>query len=121
MKIECILCGMQTSNGKILAKYTDGVVDMLMPKSRDVVKSWRVQDSRKPKIFKTEQVLAYPVIIEVADKDPAHGGRTWIQNQTYLVNIPEFIIHTLNNGGNPFESLVLPELEVFPDITAKTV
>lgn len=115
MKIERILYGMQTENGKIDLLKTAGVNSLLSFKSQELIRNLKPSDSRKYLWFKTEQTIAYPVIIEVADKDPEHGGRTWIQNQTFLVNVHDFISHILNNGSNPFNPYVLPEQEKFPE------
>jgi hypothetical protein len=115
MKIERILYGMQTSDGKILSKYTDGVLKLLQPKSRESIKALQISQSRKPLWFKTEQVLAYPIIIEVEDKHPDHGGRSWVQNQTFLVHLTDFLEYALNNGSNPFEKLTMGELDKFPE------
>ena len=114
MKIERILYGMQTEDGKILTKYTSGVTNMLKPKSRDFIKSLKPSDSHKPLWFPTEGTIAYPVIIEVAVKDPDQGGRTWVQNQTFLVEIHDFLAPTLN-GGALFDRFTLPELTKFPE------
>jgi hypothetical protein len=115
MKVERILYGMQTGDGKISLLKTAGVNNLLSFKNLEYIRNLKTKDSRQYLWFKTEQTIAYPIIIDVADKDPKHGGRTWVQNQTYLVNIHEFISHVLGNGGNPFEKLVMPELEKFPD------
>jgi hypothetical protein len=114
MKIERILYGMQTADGKIALLKTPGVNNLLTFKNIEYVKNLKPADSHRYLWFKTEQTIAYPVIIEVADKDPKHGGRTWVQNQTFLVNIHEFLNYALS-GKNPFEVLIQPELEKFPD------
>lgn len=117
MKVERIIYGMQTADGKISLLKTPGVNNLLNFKNIEYVKNLKPADSRRYLWFKTEQTIAYPVIIEVADKDPKHGGRTWVQNQTFLVNIHEYLTHTLGGkNGNPFEPFVLPELATFPDI-----
>ena len=115
MKIERILYGMQAANGKISLLKTSGVNNLLSYKNIEYIKKLKPEDSYKYLWFKQEQTIAYPVIIDVADKDPKHGGRTWVQNQTYLVNIHEFITYFLNNGSNPFQQFILPEQDVFPD------
>jgi hypothetical protein len=118
MKIERMLCGMQTVDGKILSKYSKGVLDILQPKSRDRIKALQSKDTESCLWFKTEQVIAYSVIIDVYCKDPSQGGRTWVQNQTFLVNIHEFIPY-VQSGKNPFDVfklLVQPEYDKFPDI-----
>jgi len=114
MKIERILYGMQTGDGKIAMLKTQGVNNLLSFKSQETIRKLKPADSHRYLWFKTEQTIAYPVIIEVADQDPKHGGRTWVQNQTFLVNIHEFLEYTLNNG-NPFTKILLPEQEKFPD------
>jgi hypothetical protein len=114
MKIERILYGMQTGDGKIALLKTAGVNNLLSFKNIEYIKNLKPTDSRRYLWFKTEQTIAYPIIIEVADKDPKHGGRTWVQNQTFLVNIHEFLTYALSNG-NPFEPHILPEQTTFPD------
>lgn len=116
MKIERILYGMQTANGKIALLKTPGVNNLLTYKNIEYIRNLKPADSYQYLWFKTEQTIAYPIIINVEDKDPKHGGRTWVQNQTFLVNIHEFLTQIFNNGTNPFTSLILPELEVFPDV-----
>ena len=116
MKIERILYGMQTADGKIDMKLTNGVRNILASKNIEYIRQLKPADSNKYLWFKTEQTIAYPVIVEVADKNPTHGGRTWVQNQTFLVNIHDFISHFLGNGSNPFNALIQPELEKFPDV-----
>ena len=117
MIVERILYGMQTADGKIFTKYSNEsrIQQMLMPKSRALIHSLKPKDSGKYLWFKTEQTIAYPIIREVTDQHPDHGGRTWVQNQTFLVGIHDFLTHYLNNSANPFESLMLPELEEFPE------
>jgi hypothetical protein len=115
MKIERILCGMQTADGKIITKYSSGIIDLLQPKSRDKIKALKVEDSKNPLWFPTEKVLAYPVIIKVVAKDPSQGGRDWVQNQTFIVKPLELFAYLLNNGANPFNGLVMPELDKFPE------
>lgn len=112
MKVERYLYGMQTANGKIEIVKTSGVNNLLTSKSQESIRKLTVEDSRKYLWFKTEQTVAYPVVIEVSDK--LDGGRTWVQNQTFLVNIHEFISYALA-GKNPFEALVQSEFERFPD------
>jgi hypothetical protein len=106
---------MQTADGKIAMLKTAGVNNLLTFKNIEYVRNLKPSDSRRYLWFKTEQTIAYPVIIDVADKDPKHGGRTWVQNQTYLVNIHDFLTHIINGSGNPFEQLITPELEQFPE------
>lgn len=124
MKIERILCGMQTIDGKIFTKYSPGAKDALQPKSRERIKQLRPEDSFKALWFPTEQTLSYSIVILVVDKDPEHGGRDWYQNQTFLVNIHEFIA-CVQTGKNPFELFkanAFGELETFPEtLTALTV
>jgi hypothetical protein len=116
MKIERFLYGMQTADGKILMLMTPGVRGMLSQASIDFIRKLQPQDSYKYLWFREEQVIAYPVVITVTDeRDPKKGKRTWVQNQTYLVNIHDYLTHTLGNGGNVFTPLLHGELEVFPE------
>jgi len=117
MKIERILYGMQTKDGKIDKIKTAGVNNLLTLQNQEKIRILKPTDSHQYLWFKTEQTIAYPIIIDVADKDPKHGGRTWVQNQTFLVNIHEFFTY-VQSGKNPFEAFnqaYLGELEVFPD------
>ena len=115
MKVERFLYGMQTADGKILKDKTSGVDKLLTLKSQEAIRTLKPADSHKYLWFKTEQTVAYPVIIEVADK--LDGGRTWVQNQTFITNIHEFFEY-VQSGKNPFDafkSLLLPVMEKFPD------
>ena len=117
MKIEQILYGMQTSDGKILKLKTPGVDALLTLKSQETIRQLKPVDSKKYLWFRTEQTFVFPFIIEVADKDPKHGGRTWVQNQTFLMGIHDFF-SLVQQGQNPFaiiESNYLGELEKFPE------
>jgi hypothetical protein len=114
MKVERILYGMQTADGKISLLKTAGVNNLLSFKNIEYIRTLKPADSRRYLWFKTEQTIAFPVIIDVADKDPKHGGRTWVQNQTFLVNIHEYINYTLSHS-NPFDAFIEPEIEKFPD------
>jgi len=115
MKVESILYGMQTSNGKIDLLLTPGVRNMLSQKSIETIRKLTPADSGRYLWFRAEQVIAYPTIISVVDQDPAHGKRTWVQNHTLLVNIHEFLSHYLTGSGNIFTAHVLPEQKVFPE------
>jgi len=119
MKIERLLFGMQTADGKILAKYTSGVLSMLQPKSRQSIQALTAKDNGKKQIFPTEQVIAVSIIRNVAVKDPKQGGKTFHQNQTFLTTKADFINHYLTTGTKPFMAIVeenlLSELEKFPE------
>ena len=115
MKVERILYGMQTADGKIALLKTAGVNNLLSFPSQEVIRNLKPQDSHRYLWFPTECTIAYPVVVEVADKDPKHGGRTWVQNQTFLVNIHEYLTHTLCSSSNPFEALIKPEYDRFPE------
>jgi hypothetical protein len=118
MKVERIICGMQKKDGKILSKYSNGILDVLHPKSRDKIKSLEAKDNETYLWFKTEQILTYSLIRNVSCSDPDQGGRTWPQNQTFLVNIHDFILY-VKEGKNPFDafkSLMQPEFDMFPEI-----
>ena len=114
MKVERILYGMQTSDGKIALLKTPGVNNLLSFQSIDYIRNLKPEDTKKYLWFPTEQTIAYSIIKEVADQHPDHGGRTWVQNQTFLVNIHDFLSHFIETN-NPFTALVLSELEVFPE------
>lgn len=117
MKVERLLYGMQTGDGKIFTKLSEGAYSLLEPKSRDSLKALRVEDTKKYRWFKTEQTLVYSVIIKVACKDPSQGGREWVQNESFLVNIHDFFSY-VQQGKNPFEVFeanLFGELEKFPD------
>jgi|WetSurMetagenome_2_1015567.scaffolds.fasta_scaffold189616_1 hypothetical protein len=116
MKIERILYGMQTSDGKIAFLKTSGVNTLLQFKSIEYIRTLKPKDSKQRLYFKTEGTLAYPYVVEVADKHPDHGGRTWVQNQTFLVTINDFLDY-VQAGKNPFqifEGLIQQSYEQFP-------
>jgi len=114
MKVERIIYGMETASGKIRLLKTSGVNDLLTFQNIDYIRNLKPADSGRYLWFKTEQTIAYSIIIEVADQHPDHGGRTWVQNQTFLVNIHDFLSHFITSN-NPFTAFILPELEVFPE------
>jgi hypothetical protein len=117
MKIERILYGMQTSDGKILMLKTPGLSSLLASKSVEYIRNLKPEDTRKRLWFRTEQTVVYPIIISVTDKDPRHGGRTWVQTQAFATDINGFMDY-VQAGKNPFEafeSLVASEYERFPD------
>jgi hypothetical protein len=116
MKIERIIYGMQTGDGKIFVVKTAGVNSLLTTQSFERIKKLTSADSHCYLHFPTERTLAYSIIIDVADKDPKHGGRTWVQNQTFLVSIKDFLDYT-QSGKNPFaafDALVQPSYSQFP-------
>lgn len=119
MKIERLIYGMQTADGKILMPFSEGVRDLLTQKSIDHIRMLKPHDSRRYLWFKTEQTLAYSVIVEVQDKrSDSDGHRTWVQNQTFLMNIHDFF-RCSQQGVNPFqvfEQNLQPEMEVFPEV-----
>jgi hypothetical protein len=104
MKVERIVCGMQTADGKIKMLMTPGVRQLLTQKSIDTIRSLKVEDSHHYFWFPTEQAIAYSIVIQVQDKQPLEKGRrTWTQNQTFIVGIHDFIQHHLNGESNPFQ------------------
>ena len=115
MKVERILYGMQTHDGKIMLLKTPGVNNLLTFKNIEYIKGLKPADSKSYLWFKTEQTIAYPVIYEVADQDPKHGGRTWVQTQVFLVNIHDYLTYTLSGSNTPFTNYILPELDKFPE------
>jgi hypothetical protein len=116
LKIERILYGMQTGDGKIRQYESPGVRKLVSQKSINNITRLKPEDSGKYLWFRTEQTVAYPVIIEVVDKNPNHGGRTWVQNQTFLFNIHELFQHIfLNDNTNMLAPYILPALAEFPE------
>lgn len=115
MKVERILYGMQTADGRIDLLLTAGVRSILTQKSIEYLKQLKPVDSNRYLWFKAEQVIAYPIIRDVTDQDPKHGGRTWVQTQVFLVNIHDYLTYTLSGSNTPFTNYILPELEKFPE------
>lgn len=94
MKIERFLCGM--FNGKISLIKTDGLNDVLTDKNFQHLRSLGVEDSDRYLWLPTEQVVALPHIETVEDEN----GRIWVQNETRLIKIHDYLQLT-----NPYKVL----------------
>ena len=106
MKVERFLYGM--FDGKICLLKTDGVNKLLSDKNFQWLRNLRVEDSDKYLWLPTEQVVALPHIEKVSDEN----GRDWVQNQTLLIPIHDYIQCT-----NPYKLLskfFLPILDELP-------
>jgi len=88
VKIERFFYGMV--NGKISLLKTSGVNKLVSDKNFQFLRNLRVDDSDKYLWLPTEQVVALPHIIRVEDDD----GRTWVQNETFLIPIHNYIQFT---------------------------
>jgi len=105
MKVERIFYGMV--NGKIDMLTTDGVRNLISYKNLEYIRNLTPADSGKHLWLKTEQTVAFPAIIEVEDND----GRTWVQNQTFLVNIHDYLEATAKKIFTPY---IMPKLTEIP-------
>lgn len=85
MKIERFLYGM--FNGKICLLKTDGVNTLLSDKNFQYLRNLTEADSNKYLWLPTEQIIALPHIITVQDEN----GRTFVQNETLLIPIHDYI------------------------------
>jgi len=74
-------------NGKIYLFTTNGVSDLLSDKNFQKLRTLREEDSDKYLWLPTEQVVAFPHIVTVEDQN----GRTWVQNETLLIKIHDYI------------------------------
>jgi len=73
---------------------TAGVNKLLTDRNLQRLRELTIDDSGKYLWLPTEQVVALPQIKTVEDKE----GRTWVQNQTLLIHIHDYIRFT-----NPYE------------------
>ena len=116
MKIERLFYGMYTATGKIdqlMSSYR--VRNLISARNIEYIKELKPSDSRKYMWLPTEQTIAYPIIIEVEDKRKGKGGRSWVQNQTFIMSIHDYIMATQDHSFlSLVEPHVLPELEEAP-------
>jgi hypothetical protein len=116
MKIERFFYGM--IDGKIYQFKTDYLRAVLSDKNFEALRNVTEEDSDKYLWFPSQQLVALPRIITVADKD----GRTWVQNQTLLIGIHDYLHMT--NPSKHLSGFFVPELtevpEVFEPLEVKT-
>lgn len=74
-------------NGKIYLLKTEGVDNILSNKNFHYLKNLTEEDNNKYLWLPTEQLVAVPHITTVEDQD----GRTWVQNQTLLIKIHDYL------------------------------
>lgn len=112
MKIERFLYGM--IDGKIYLLKTNGVNKLLSDKNFQYLRNLKEEDSDKYLWLPTEQVIALPHIKTVSDDN----GRTWVQNQTLLIPIHDYIKLTKPHEifHKFFESVLNKPPEVFERI-----
>ena len=91
MKIERFLYGM--FNGKIYLLKTEGLNTVLSDKNFQFLRNLKEEDSGKYLWLPTEQLIALPDIVTVKDDD----GRTWVQNETFLIKIHDYLQLTKPN------------------------
>jgi len=106
VKIERFFYGMV--NGKIYLLKTDGVNNLLSDKNFQFLRNLRLQHSDKYLWLPTEQIIALPHITNVEDDD----GRIWVQNQTLLIKIHDYL--QLTNPHKFFSKFFLPPLNELP-------
>lgn len=106
MRIQRFLYGM--FDGKICLLKTDGVNNILSDTNFQKLRKLTPEDSDKYLWLPTEQVVALPHIETVEDDD----GRTWVQNQTLLIPIHDYI--QLTNPIQLLSKFFLPVLAEVP-------
>lgn len=111
MKIERYFYGMFPKTGKIGELMTSNVRSLIGQKGIEYLKALRPEDSHRY-IWFPQGVIAYPVIIDVQDEREGKGGRTWVQNQTLLMGIHDYIQATIDGV---FTSHALPTLKDYPE------
>lgn len=109
MKVERVFYGMV--NGKIDELTTDGVRNLISYKNLEYLRTLKPEDSGKHLWLKSEQTIAFPIVREVKDMREGKGGRTWVQIQTFLVNIHDYLNDT---AKKIFEPYIMPELTELP-------
>ncbi len=111
MKVERVFYGMV--NGKIDELTTAGARNLISYKNLEYLRTLKPEEFRKGKHLwmPTEQTVAYVVAREVVDKREGKGGRSWVQIQTFLVNIHDYLEST---AKQVFEPYIMPELEEWP-------
>jgi len=85
MKIERFLYGM--IDGKIWLLKTDGLNAILSDKNFQRLRDLTEEDNEQYLWLPTEQLVAFPHITIVTDKD----GRSFVQNETLLIGIHDYI------------------------------
>jgi len=112
MKVEQYWYGMATATGKINEFWSSDTIRSTMYGKKEYFRKLKPEDSHQYLWFRNEQVIAYPVVQNVADKSN-DGKRTWTQVQVFFVNIHEFLTAKISGA---FDGYVLPEQTDFPDI-----
>ncbi len=84
MKVEAFFYGM--IKGKIVLLKTDSVTNIISDSSFQFLRKLTPQDNNVWWL-PTEQIVAISKIIEIDDND----GRTWVQNETFLVPISDYL------------------------------
>ena len=106
MKIERFFYGM--INGKIYLSKTDGVTKILSDQNFQFLRKLTPKDNDQW-WFPVEQVISVSHIEEVDDDD----GRTWVQNQTLLIQIYDYI--ELTKPTELFQNFFEPILDAPPE------
>jgi len=107
VKVERFLYGL--IGDKIYLLKTDDVNDILSPKNLEILRNLTEEDSDKYLWLPTEQLIALPHIIKVSDDN----GRTWVQNQTLLITIHDYLQFT--DPHHLFKKYFLPRLTHLPE------
>lgn len=116
MKIERLYYGMFTGTGKIGLMLTPKVRSLVQPQNIEYIKALQPEQSKRYLWLPSEQVVAYPVVTEVKDEREGMGNRPWVQNQTFIMTVHDYISATQQQS---FLSLVEPHilepLEDYPE------
>ena len=82
---------------------------MLSEKNFQYLRNLKEEDCDKYLWLPTEQIIALPHIITVTDDN----GRTWVQNQTLLIKIHDYL--QLTDPYKLFSKFFLPSLGDLPE------
>jgi hypothetical protein len=94
-------------NGKIELTKSDSLSDVLTDQNFRYLRDLTVEDNGKYLWLPTEQLIALPHIKFVEDKD----GRTFVQNETILISIHDYIeLTNPNKTLQPYFSLEQKEI-----------
>jgi hypothetical protein len=108
MKIERFFYGM--IDGKIYQFKTDYLRAVLSDKNFEALRKVTEEDSDKYLWFPSQQLVALPHVTKVEDED----GRTWVQNQTLVMGIHDYLCMT--DPSKYLSKFFVPELTEIPEV-----
>lgn len=107
MKIERFFYGM--INGKICQLKTDYLRAVLSDKNFESLRHVTLEDSNKYLWFPSQQLVALPQVRTVSDDD----GRTWVQNETLIIGIHDYL--SMTDPNKYLSRFFVAELKEVPD------